>query len=226
VSLLRELQDLTERTYSEFSGINLEEFVIGQSHFRHLSALSGTESAQLSEAARVFFREANDRLYLAVYFSNQVICSLENNDPRRGLNNGNIIPFIVFMEEIDHCIHGSLKYIEGKRDLKSEVFIRDLELLAKIDVYQVLKFFLAWFNGSGTLEGMDRLWLRHHLFERQDTNYESTDLSERYEETGWLGEKFSRFVDGLTPESRLQEMRMFRNLCYEAKADYIRLLPN
>ncbi|MGH7453295.1 MAG: hypothetical protein ACRENG_18240, partial [bacterium] len=69
------------------------------------------------------------------------------------------------------------------------------------------------------------LWLRHHLFECDDTNYESQELSTIYAEALQCGEKYTRFIDALPPAERLQEIRRFRSLPYEMKRQYINLLP-
>ncbi|MFQ5648934.1 MAG: hypothetical protein ACE5IY_03245 [bacterium] len=225
MSLLRELQEITERTYQKASGINLENFIIGKQRFFDLSSLCAPAAAELSEIARVFYRKAGEGLYLAVYFSEQLISLLETHDPRKGLHEKNIYPFLVFIEEINHCVHAALKFVSGDRAVNTEEFIRDLELLAKIDSYQMLKFFLAYFNPSNKLENFDRLWIKHHLFERPNFEYDNRTLRVRYEETNRLGEKYTRFLDGMEAESRLEEMRRFRAMRYGVKARYIAMLP-
>lgn len=225
MSLLRELQQITERTYQKFSGVNLEEFIIGKKRFLDLSKYCSYEILELSDAARVFLRTINDNLYLAIYFSTPIISILEKHDPRKGLSEKNIYPFMVFIEEINHGIHAALKYLSGDREIQEEEFIRDLELQAKIDAYQTLKFFLAYFNPSKKLEKFDRLWLRYHLFERQNHSYANRILTDRYQETSYLGEKYVRFLDSVPPKHRVEEIRRFRGMSYDAKADYIRMLP-
>jgi len=225
MSLLQELQTITERTYQHGSGIKLEKFVIGHRRYRDLSSRATPEAQQLSSIARTFFRVMGNRLYLAIYYSDPMIAALEKHDPRRGLNEQNIYPFIVFIEELDHAIHGALKFRSGERNVRHEDFVRDLELLAKIDIYYTLKFFMAYFNKSRQLENWDRLWLRHHLFERWEFTYRDATLRHRYSETSRLGEKFTRYLDGLQPEHRLQEIRRFRTLDYAAKRQYVIMLP-
>ncbi len=225
MSLLKELQQLTERTYRQSSGINLEEFIIGKGRFNDLQKNSAKETIELSDSARLFFRILEGKLYLAIYFSKYIISRLEKYDPRKGLHEKNIYPFMVFIEEINHGTHTALKYLAGEKEIQTEEFIRDLELLAKIDTYQVLKFFLAYFNASKKLEQFDTLWLRHHLFERGDFSYQSGRLSTRYSEANCLGEKYARYLDGVSPMHRLTEMRRFRELNYPAKMQYIRMLP-
>lgn len=225
MSLLKELQELTERTYKKSTGINLEEFIIGKKRFGDLSRICPDETSELSDVARVFFRIFDDKLYLAIYFSNEMIAALERNDPRQGLSERNIYPFIVFVEEINHGIHAALKFTAGEKRIRREEFILDLELLAKIDTYQILKFFLAYFNTSKQLEDFDRLWLRFHLFERSCLSYHNPKLVNRYSETNRLGAKFTRFLDNIPPRHRLDEIRRFREMSYPAKTRYIQMLP-
>lgn len=225
MSLLKELQHITERTYQQGSGINLEEFVIGRQRFGDLSRKSAENTRELSDIARTFFRVTGNRLYLAIYYSDRMIASLERHDPRRGVNEKNIYPFIVFIEELNHAVHGALKFLSGERNLQREDFIRDLELLAKIDSYYTLKFFVAYFNQSKQLEEWDRLWVRHHLFEQWDYDYVRQSLRDRYLETNMLGEKYTRFLDGLGSRQRIAEIRKFRKMAYPRKRQYILMLP-
>ncbi|MFQ5824187.1 MAG: hypothetical protein ACE5JB_09050 [bacterium] len=225
MSLLREIQQITEHTYKKFSGINLEQFIIGKRRFLDLAQICSEEIRELSQLARIFFRVVEGRLYMAIYYSDAMISILEKNDPRKGLSDKNIYPFVVFIEELNHAIHAALKFLSGEKDIQNEEFIRDLELLAKIDSYQILKFFVAYFNQSKQLEKFDRLWLRHHLFERSDFSYHNLNLANRYFETNWLGEKYTRFLDGLSPKYRVNEIRQFRALGYSMKKRYIQMLP-
>ncbi len=180
---------------------------------------------QLSDVARVFLRRVGRRLYLALYFSEKLIRTLEKHDPRRGLHEQNIHPFLVFIEEVNHCVHAALKFLSGQHNIRTETFVRDLELMAKIDSYQVLKLFLAYFNASKQLENFDRLWIRHHLFERASYDYDDSRLRARYCETNQLGEKYTRFLDAMSPEERVAEIRRFRSMSYANKARYINMLP-
>ena len=222
MSLLAEIQTLTEKLYGS-TGVNFEDFLISRERFHYLSQFDA-ESRELSDLARVFFRVHHDRLYLGIYYSATVVEALEACDPRRGLSDRNVSAFCVFVEEINHAVHGALKFIEGGK-IVEESFAHDLELQAKIDLYFVLKYFLAYFNASGQLERMDRLWIRHHLFECDEASYPSAVLRRRYSQALRLGEKYTRFVDVLPREERLQEIRRFRALPYAAKRRYIQLLP-
>ncbi len=223
MSLLADIQKLTERTYYP-TGVNFEEFLISRERFRHLSQLD-RRAKELSDLARVFFRVAHGRLHVGIYYAAELIEALETHDPRTGLSEKNITAFRVFIEEINHAVHGALKFMEGQTNIHGENFVRDLELQSKIDCYLLLKYFVAYFNESRQLEHMDRLWLRYHLFECDDTDYDSDDLSSIYSEALQCGEKYTRFIDALPLAERLAEIRRFRCLPYEMKKQYISLLP-
>lgn len=223
MSLLADIQKLTERTYHA-TGVNFEEFLISRERFHYLTQFD-RRAHELSEMARVFFRVVRGRLHVGIYYSAALIEALETHDPRTGLSEKNITAFRVFIEEINHAVHGALKFMEGQTNIGGENFVRDLELQAKIDSYFLLKYFLAYFNASGQLEQMDRLWLRYHLFECDDLNYHSPQLTLIYGEALDFGHKYTRFVDNLPPHERLEEIRRFRCLPYELKRHYIGLLP-
>lgn len=223
MSLLAEIQHLTERIYGA-TGVNFEEFLISRERFLDLSHYVAA-GHELSPLARVFFRVQQRRLYVGIYYSAHLVRDLEQNDPRRGLSEKNVAAFGIFIEEVNHAIHGVLKFIEGMNNLATEDFAHDLELQAKIDTYIVLKYFLACFNASKQLEKFDRLWLRHHLFERDETNYATPQLASRYREALRLGEKYTRFIDALPVSERIGEVRRFRAMSYSRKRRYLAMLP-
>jgi len=224
MSLLAQIQTLTERTYLQSTGVNFEHFVIGYSRFRDLSRLA-PRSNLLSEMARVFFKTAGHRLYIAIYFNRDLIEHLEANDPRYGLSEKNITAFAIFIEEINHAVHCALHFLEGETDVGREPFLRNLEIQAKVDTYLFLKYFLAHFNPSKQLEQMDRLWLRYHVFENLDFDYVDAVVAGRYLEAVAVGEKFTRFLEVLPVQERRGELHRFRHMSYAAKKQYVRFLP-
>src|SRR5206468_3684569 len=92
-------------------------------------------AGQISDLGRTFLRVADGKLRVGIYYQPRVIEALERENPQFGLTDSNVLPFMVFLEEVDHAVHASLKYLEGHRDIFSESFVRDLELQAKVDTY-------------------------------------------------------------------------------------------
>jgi hypothetical protein len=220
-TLFSQIQQLFERTYAQV-GINLEECLIDRRRCRQLSKLAGASAAELNELARTFLRTANDQLYVGIYYSRWLIEQLEEHDPRAGLTNRNIGSLIAFVEEINHALHAALKFRNGRRRIGSEEFARDLELQARVDTYLVLLLFVAFFRKTQRVSRADRRWLRFHLFESRNPHaYRDGNLRGRYLETTELAASYTRFLDTLNGLRRVEEIRRFRALDYDAKKRHI-----
>src|ERR1700756_1098773 len=225
-TLFSELQRLFERTYANV-GINLEDCLIDRSRCAHLSRLAGAASRELSDLARTFLRTADDRLYVGIYYSNWLIEQLENHDPRSGLSNSNIRSLIMFVEEINHALHAALQFKAGLRRIDSEEFARNLELQGMVDTYLVLLLFVAFFRKAQRVSRTDRRWLRFHLFEsRAPDAFQDENLRARYLETGELASCYTHYLDTLNGARRLEEIRNFHSLTYDAKKRHILALMN
>lgn len=216
-TLFSQIQRLFERTYAQV-GINLEDCLIDQHRCRRLSLLAGASARELNELARTFLRHANDQLYVGIYYSRWLIDQLERHDPRAGLSDHNIRSLIMFVEEINHALHAALQFKQGRREIGSEEFARDLELQAQVDTYLVLLLFVAFFRKTQRVSRTDRRWLRFHLFARSCPHaFADENLRSRYLETTELASSYTRFLDTLNGMRRLEEIRAFRSLDYAAK---------
>ncbi|MCS7049206.1 MAG: hypothetical protein NZ483_07920 [Verrucomicrobiae bacterium] len=220
MTLLREVQLLLERTYGR-TGLNLEEFLIGPARLRELAREGGPYADQMSHLGRVFLRHQNGQLRLSIYYDPQIITALEQNSPQHGLNDANVPPFMVFLEELDHAVHAALKYLEGQTDIYSESFVRDLELQARVDLYLILKIYCAYFNPGRRLSEADRRWLRAWVFDSESFGYDSDALQERYRDTNRLGRRYVSWLERLPAARRTAEIRRFRRLAYEQKRQHI-----
>jgi hypothetical protein len=216
MTLLAEIQRLLEKTYGE-TGVNLEDCLLNSERHKLLAALSSTTAGQISDLGRTFLREANGKLRVGIYYQPSVIASLERENPQYGLTDSNILPFMVFLEEVDHAVHASLKYLEGFRNIFTEDFVRDLELQAKVDVYLILQMYCAFFNTPKRLTDADRRWLKACVFDSENFVYEEPMLAERYRATNHLGRRYVRYLDKLKPAPRTAEIRRFRKLSYRQK---------
>ena len=225
-TLFSEVQRLFERTYATV-GINLEECLIDRVRCSQLTKLAGASARELSELARTFLRTSGDRLYVGIYYSNWLIEQLERHDPRGGLSNSNIRSLIMFVEEINHALHAALQFKAGLRRIDSEDFARNLELQGMVDTYLVLLLFVAFFRKTQRISRTDRRWLRFHLFEsRAQDAFQDENLRARYLETGELASSYTYFLDTLNGARRLDEIRNFHALPYDAKRRHILALMN
>jgi hypothetical protein len=224
-TLFSQIQQLFERTYAQV-GINLEDCLIDRQRSAQLSRLAGASARELSELARTFLRRADDRLYVGIYYSRWLIDQLERHDPRAGLSDRNIRSLIVFVEELNHALHAALNFKNGRREIESEDFARNLELQAQVDTYLVLLLFVAFFRKTQRVSRSDKRWLRFHLFERNNPHaFQCANLRGRYLESTELAENYTYYLDTLNAIRRLDEIRRFRSLDYGAKKALILSLP-
>lgn len=216
MTLLREIQRLLEKTYGA-TGVNLDEFLLNSDRHKQLAELSSAAAGQISDLGRTFLRVSNGKLRVGIYYQPRVIEALERENPQFGLTDNNILPFMVFLEEVDHAVHASLKYLEGHRDVFSESFVRDLELQAKVDTYLILQMYCAFFNADKKLHDDDKRWLKACVFDSEHFAYDEPVLAQRYRETNRLGRRYVKHLDGLTAKRRTTEIRRFRKLDYRRK---------
>ena len=225
-TLFSQIQRLFERTYAQV-GINLEDCLIDRQRCAPIVDPAGRSARELSELARTFLRTADDRLYVGIYYSRWLIEQLERHDPRAGLSDRNIRSLIMFVEEINHALHAALQFKSGAREIGSEDFARNLELQAQVDTYLVLLLFVAFFRKTQRVSQTDRRWLRFHLFARSCPGaFRDENLRGRYLETTELAANYTEYLDTLNGLRRLEEIRVFRSLDYEAKkARVLALMP-
>ena len=221
VTLFSEIQRLFERTYVQV-GINLEDCLIDRQRCGQLSRAAGASARELSELARTFLRKSHDRLHIGIYYSRWLIDQLEKHDPRKGICDENIRCLIAFVEEINHALHAAIQFQRGVREIASEDFARNLELQAQVDTYLVLLLFVAFFRKTQKVSRADRRWLRFHLFSRHTPHaYADANLRGRYLETSELAEQYTLFLDALNGARRVDEIRLFHALDYQAKKQHI-----
>ena len=220
MTFLKQIQMLLERTYAP-TGIDLEECLIGRRRFEELSALVGLDCRDLSQEGRTFLRVLNGRLYLAIYYHPEVIKTLEKYHPGSGLNQENIRPLIVFVEELDHAVHAALLFLENRLQIESEDLLCDLELQAKVDTYLALQLIVATLNKNRNLNARQRSWLRKCLFHQESYDYERQTIRDRYYETNKLGRKLVFYLDRLDPEKKIEFIRQFRPLSFVEKRSRI-----
>jgi len=225
-TLFREIQTLFERTYASV-GINLEECLVDSQRSRQLAALAGAQAAELAETARTFLRAADGQLRIGIYYSQWLIEQLERHDPRAGLSNHNIRELIAFVEEINHALHAALQFRAGTAPSRDEAYARNLELQAGVDTWLVLTFFMAFFRQPKPLTKFDRRWLRFHLFQaRNPSAYRDPQIRERYAETTRLAKTYTAFLESLAASRRVEEIRLFHALPYDAKRHHILALTD
>lgn len=215
MALLGELQRVFENTYGRRAGVDLERCVVGPRRCAELAARSAA-SPELSDWARFFYSIEGQNLRLALFYDAGMIATLEARDPRRALTESNVLPFLVFAEEISHAVHTTLAFGEGGATrVQAPEFLLELELLARIDAYLLLRHFVRGLARRFTPG--DRAWVRRQAVSRWDVPYADAALGERYQGAVRLAAPFVDHLEALAPSARLAELRRFRGLSLAGK---------
>lgn len=215
MALLGELQRVFENTYGRRTGVDLEACVVGPRRFAELAA-GAASHREMSDWARFLYSTEGGNLRLALFYDEAMIAVLEARDPRRSLSESNVLPFLVFAEEISHAVHTTLAFEEaGPERVQGPEFLMELELLARIDAWLVLGHFVRGF--ARRLTARDRRWVRRQAVTRWDVSYEDAALSERYRTAARLAARFVDHLENLPPAAGLTELRRFRRLTMAAK---------
>jgi hypothetical protein len=222
MTLLREIQTLLERTYAPVA-INLESCVIGESRCAVLNRLAGESALHLAPGGRTFLRQADDSLYVAIFYSRPVIAELEENDPREAINERNISALITFVEEIAHGVQAALLFLEGEREIASEAYARNLEAQARIDTYLVLSKFAHLMCGKGKIPPSVGAWLRRQVFDNSHRRFATPQLRERYGAAQKCALAFLRRLRRVPLDARRDTLRQFRALTWCDKLAFVGL---
>ena len=108
---------------------------------------------------------------------------------------------------------------KAEREIHSEDYARNLELQAQVDTYLVLLLFVAFFRKTQKVSRTDRRWLRFHLFASRNPDALRERTSARAlsgNDASWPA-SYTQFLDTLNGLRRLEEIRAFRSLDYDAK---------
>jgi hypothetical protein len=211
MAFLRDVQGLFERTYGRDAGVDLEACVVGPRRCAELASRSQADHAEMSDWARFFYYVEDENLRLALFYANDMIETLETRDPRKELTESNVLPLLVFTEEASHALHTTFAFGEGgPARVAGEEFLAELELLARIDAYLLLRHFVRELaEGFGEPE---RAWVRHQALTRWDVPYADPELAERYRGAARMATAFVDRLEAAPARRRLAELRTFRAL--------------
>ena len=208
--LLGQVQRLFERTYGRPAGVDLEACVVGPRRCAELASRSDGHP-EMSDWARFFFYVEDANLRLALFYADEMIETLEERDPRRGISESNVLPLLVFTEEASHALHTTYAFGEGGPErVSGEEFLAELELMARIDAYLLLLHFVR--ELARTVEPSDLAWVRHQALTRWDVPYDDPGMTARYRGAARLAAAFVDRLESVPPRRRLAELRSFRAL--------------
>ena len=213
MSLLRDIHGLIERTYATASGIaDLGPFIIGDEGFRRLSdrhhVVRGPEGGPAALAgAALLVRPEPSGTAISVYFPDALIRRLESRPPHHVLDEANVDDFAEFIEEVDHFVVLAHALGAGR-----EVTLLELELRANVTKALVIGHFLARHARRAALQEGERLWLRHHLFEKREVAEPEAEIAARYREARRLAVRLLDRLSGLPRAEGLARLRRWNGL--------------
>jgi hypothetical protein len=220
MALLGDLQRVFENTYGRRAGVDLERCLVGPARCAELVQRSDRH-AEMSDWARFFYYVDGGNLHVALFYGRDMIGALEALDPRRSLGESNVLPFLVFAEELSHAVHTTFAFREGGvRRVQEAAFLQELELMARIDAYLVLRHFVVGLSGRFTME--DRSWARHQAVGRWDVPYDDLAMGGRYRGAARRAARFLDDLEALPPPRQIPELRRFRALSWAGKRARLR----
>lgn len=214
-SLVDALGVLLQRTYDippERPG-RVSRFVVGDEGHRRL-----VERARVVE--RIDRRRARARLLLrrratgwsaTLYLPNDLVARLEECDPRRALDAGNIDDFLALVEEVDHLVTFADRACHGD----AEVSLLELEWHAAVSKALVATHFVARLAGRTRLGEAERAFVDYHVFHK--TSYPRDELGERYREAERLAFRFVSDLRERQPTERVRRLRRFHRASHHEK---------
>ncbi|GJQ60810.1 MAG: hypothetical protein D8M57_12055 [Candidatus Scalindua sp. AMX11] len=217
--LIEELQRKIEKTYALNTGItNIEKFVIGDYGYKEFYLEERIQSVveNDSSGSRVFIRDGGDTLKMSIYYPDKLIKVLEENDPRLGLHDDNIDECASFVEELDHFLFIVQNFRQNR-----PFSLLELELQANVTKYLVLKYFISLQNRAMRLREFDKEYIKYHLFYKRKYDIEGTIEKKRYEDAKKFGMIYTRYIDYLSHEERLRDLRLFSRLTCPSKIQHV-----
>ena len=218
--LIKDLQKKIEKTYALETGItNIEQYIIGDIGYKrfYMGKEINTVINSQSSKARVLIREGGDTLKATIYYPDNLIQILEDNDPRAGIHDDNVDACASFVEELDHFL-----FIAQNFKWNKPFSMLELELQANITKYLVLKHFIALQTRSRKLSQFYKEYIKYHLFYKREYDIENASERARYEDTKIFATIYINYIDLLSNEERLREIRKFSRMSGAAKINHIK----
>jgi hypothetical protein len=205
--LLPLLQGVIERTYGMPRLIeDAGTYLIGDRGLRSFYAGLESDAAHRGDGhetgARVLVRGPREAVRAALYYPDTLVRHLERNDPRQGIDDGNIDAFAILVEELDHLL-----VIASRSARRRPVTLLELELHAGVTKYLVVVHFLGRLTGRRRLSQFQRVWARHHLFGKYRDGAAGAEA--RYHEAARLAGRFVQWLDGLGVAERRSALLEF-----------------
>ncbi len=192
-SLLDVIEHLITRLYARsLARVRPDRFLLGSRGYR--SVYGG----DARDGPRLLVRSRTKDLRVAIYYPDELIEVLEQNNPLRSLDDSNVDAFDGFVEEIDHFLLLAARHRSGRTVSRLE-----LELHANLSKYFLGRFLIK--RREGFLSARRKLWLLHHLFQKK--RFSEPGQASRYREARRLAIRYIQSLLALPPRRRLDDLR-------------------
>lgn len=217
--LVEDLAALLEQTYDIEPGLRpVGRFIVGDlGHALLIERGAIRESVEQGETgARLLVRalpEADGAWAAALYLPDALVASLEAEDPRRVLHDGNAGLFATLIEEIDHLVTFADRVCRGR----AEVSLLELEWHASVSKYLVVAHFVGRLSGRRQISAEGRAFAARHAF--GDGEYASLprEVRQRYVDADRLARRFVAGLGAEPPAARLARLRRFHRASHHEK---------
>ena len=222
-SLLTRLQRLIERSYDWNTGIeDLGPYLLGDEGYRRL--YDGQEIAEelpgASPGARTLVRWLGPQIRIRVYYPDALVRYLERRNPLHRVDEDNVGPFAVLVEELDHLL--MLAWCARHR---RGVALLELEFHANVTKYMVLAHFLARLSHRPHLAPSQRRWVLHRLFHGAGEGL-PPPFRHRYRTAARLAIRLLSHLDSLPGEERVQALRRLGRRSWESQRSCLESLDS
>jgi len=207
-----------ERTYHMRSGIDDPgRFVVGDRGFAQLYGgveLASRVGAATGDGATTVVRDSPAGLRVTVYYPARMIRQLARFPPQHGLSEQNVDAFATLVEELDHLL-----VIADRAVASRPLTMFELELHANVSKHLVLCRFLA--GREPKLAPADRIWLRHHLFNKLRFTEPDRLVRQRYRDARRWAIRLIDALPRLEPRARVGTLREFHRAAPRDKVELI-----
>jgi hypothetical protein len=203
-SLLARLHRLIERSYDWNTGIeDVGPFVLGDAQYRRLFQEKEffEELPESDPGPRTLMTWQGPWIRLSIYYPDALIAGLEKKNPLRRLDEENVGPLSVLVEELDHLL--MLAWCARHR---RRVGLMELEFHANITKFMVVAHLVSRLSRRPRLTRRQRLWVMHHLFHGAGDGLPAP-FCQRYHTAARLAVRFIAHLESMPGSDRLRALR-------------------
>ena len=142
-SLVSEIESELGAYYGFSQHSNVADHIIERDEVRFFLGDDAKKLKEWEARAAVWLAEQPDELFIGMHIKDELLDTLSNNDPRRGLNDSNLDAFTIVVEEVSH-FHMILNRAASERQVNRT----ELETQGEIDKLLLSALYLQRQHGD------------------------------------------------------------------------------